>query len=87
MATRSTQSTLTFRRAFRLSAIEGALPAGAYRVVVDAEEIPGLSFLAFKRTATMLHVPALETSGGPHQMFVVDAGELAAAFETDHRDA
>jgi hypothetical protein len=78
---------LTFRRPFALSAIDGLLSAGSYRLVVDEEEIPGLSFLAFKRTATMLHIPALSTPGGPNQVFVVNADELAAVLEADRRDA
>ena len=86
MATRTTETTLTFRRPFTLSAVGESLPAGAYRVAVDEDEILGLSFLAFRRTATMLHVPALSAPIGLRQMFVVDADELAAAVETDRLD-
>lgn len=85
--TRSTETTLTFRRPFVLSAVDGPMSAGTYRLVVDEEEMPGLSFLAFKRSATMLHVPALSAPHGPNQVFTVDADELAAAFETDHLGA
>jgi hypothetical protein len=53
--------------------------------VVDEDEIPGLSFLAFKRTATVLHTPALSSSRGTNQAYVVDAKELAAALEDDQR--
>jgi hypothetical protein len=35
----------------------------------------------------MLHVPALSAPGGPNQMFVVNADELAAACEADRRGA
>jgi hypothetical protein len=87
MTTRTTETTLTFRRPFALSAVDRPLSAGTYRLVVDEEDIPGLSFLAFKRTATMLHVPALSSPGGPNQMFVVDADELATAFEADRSGA
>jgi hypothetical protein len=87
MATRTTETTLTFRHPFALSAVDRPLSAGTYRLVVDEEDMPGLSFLAFKRTATMLHVPALSSPGGPNQMFVVDSDQLAAAFETDHSGA
>jgi hypothetical protein len=48
MATRSKETTLTFSKAFALSEVDRQLPAGTYRVVVDEEDIPGLSFLAFK---------------------------------------
>jgi len=83
MATRSEETTLTFSKAFTLSEVDRPLPAGTYRVVVDEEDIPGLSFLAFRRIATMLHLPALSAPGGPVEMFLVNPDELAAALETD----
>jgi hypothetical protein len=84
MSTRSTETTLTFSKAFALSEVDRPLPAGTYRVVVDEENISGLSFFAFRRAATMLHVPALSAPGGRHEMFLVNADELAAVFEADH---
>jgi len=83
MATRSKETTLTFSKALALSEVDRPLPAGSYRVVVDEEEIPGLTFLAFRRIATMLHVPALSEPGGPTEMFLVNPNELAAALEAD----
>lgn len=87
MVTRTREATLTFRRAFAVSAVDLPLAAGTYRLVVDEEDIPGLSFLAFRRTATMLHVPALSGSGGPRQVFLVDGDELAAAVDADRLGA
>ncbi len=84
MTTRSTETTLTFSKAFALPEVGRPLPAGTYRVVVDEEDIPGLSFVAFRRTATMLHVPALSAPGGLQEMFLVNPDGLAAAFEADH---
>jgi hypothetical protein len=83
MATRSKETTQTFSKAFALSAVDRPLPAGTYRVVYDEEDIPGLSFLAFRRVATMLQVPALSAPGGPTEMFLVNPDELAAALEAD----
>ena len=83
MATRSKDTTLTFSKAFALSEVDRLLPAGTYRVVYDEEDIPGLSFLAFRRVATMLQVPALSAPGGPIEMFLVNPDELAAALEAD----
>jgi hypothetical protein len=86
MTTRTTETALTFRRPFTRSAVGQHPPAGAYRIAVDEDEILGLSFVAFRRTATMLHVPALSASIGRAEMFVLDADELAAAIETDRLD-
>ena len=83
MTTRSRETTATFSRAFALSDVDRLLPAGTYRIVVDEEDIPGLSFLAFRRTATMLHLPALSAPGDISEVFLVNPDELAAAFEAD----
>ena len=83
MTTRSRETTLTFSKAFALSDVDSPLPAGTYRVVVDEEDITGLSFLAFRRVATMLQVPALSAPGGTTEMFLVNPDELAAALEAD----
>jgi hypothetical protein len=80
-------ATLTFCRPFVLSAVDCPAPAGMYRLAIDEDEAPGLSFLTFKRVATMLYVSALSTPGGPHPMFAVNADELAAAFAGDRRGA
>ena len=75
MAKRSNETTLTFSKALALSE-----PIG---VVYDEEDIPGLSFLAFRRVATMLQVPALSAPGGQIEMFLVNPDELAA-LGADH---
>ena len=66
-----------------LKSVEKVLPAGTYRLDTDEEEILGISFLAFARTATMLHVPAGSMPGDAHEVFTIDPIELAAALEAD----
>lgn len=83
MAVRTTETTATFKRFFTLPSIDGAQPEGTYRLVVDDEEILGLSFLAFRRMATMLLTPAISISGGPDQVFPVTSAEIATALEAD----
>ena len=83
MTTRSTDSTVTFARPFRLTAFDGAQPAGTYRLVVDEEEILGLSFVAYRRTATMLHIPDVANTSPSRQSLLVDHAELSAALEKD----
>jgi len=60
-------------------------PAGNYRLVIDEEEIPGLSCVAYKRRATMLHVPCMNAVGGKQEVFTIDSAELANALEADAR--
>lgn len=86
MTTRTTEATVTFRRPFTLDALDGVQPAGTYRVETDEELLPGLSFDAFQRVATMLHLPAMSAPGGRRQVVTVDPAELAAALAADGRD-
>jgi hypothetical protein len=84
MALRTTETTVTFKHPFILTSLDGRQPAGTYRLVMDEEEILGLSFLAFRRTATMLHIPAISPAPGRlNQVFPVNSAELAAALEAD----
>jgi hypothetical protein len=83
MAGRSTEKTITFLHPFSLSALDGVQPAGDYRVVVDEEEVEGLSFLVYRRTATMLHTPSAGSRSGRHQVFLVNPSELEAALDAD----
>jgi hypothetical protein len=84
MNVRTTETTVTFRRPFMLSALDCPQPAGTYRLVTEEEQIEGLSFVAFQRVATLLHTPAISArSGGTHQVFVVDLVELETALKAD----
>ncbi|WEX10675.1 hypothetical protein [Chelativorans sp. AA-79] len=83
MTVRTTDTEITFARPFMLSAFDAWQPAGTYRLVVDEEEIFGLSFLAYRRKATMLHIPAISARSDRHQVVDVDPEELAAALDAD----
>ena len=82
---RTIETMVMFRHPFVLTALETAQPAGTYRLVTEEEEIAGLSFVAFRRTATMLHLPALPATGATHQVVSVDPVEWAAVVEADGR--
>lgn len=86
MNIRTTETTVTFKHPFMLQAFDGKQPAGTYKLVIDEEEIIGLSFLAYQRTATMLHTPALAAFDGKHQVFPTNAEELATALQVDTRE-
>ena len=86
MSIRTTETTVTFRRPFTLAALEGAQPAGTYRLVTEEEQIPGLSFVAFRRVATLLHLPANPVPGRMCQVVDVPSDELAAALAADAND-
>ena len=56
MNTRSSRSVVTFSNAFALPGYPEELPAGDYEVVVEEELLQGISFEAYRRTATFLSV-------------------------------
>ena len=83
MTVRTTQTTVTFRRPFMLEAFDSPQPAGTYRLVIEEEDIPGLTFLVYRRTATMLYIP---NSAGHLAVFFIGSAELAIALEADERE-
>ncbi len=83
MMTRTTRTSVTFRRPFTLSPLDGLQPAGTYQLEIDDEQIEGLSFRAYRRTAMMLHLPADPAPGATRQVVKVDSEELALALLAD----
>ena len=77
----TTRKLVTFPQPFLLRAIDAVVPAGAYNVDTDEELIDGLSFLAYRRTATWIHVPSITTKSGSSQMILVQPSELEGGYE------
>ena len=57
MNLRTTSRTITFARPFSLDGLDETQPAGTYTVQTDEEPIEGLSFLAYRRVATVIFLP------------------------------
>lgn len=87
MNVRTREAAITFDHPFHLSEAEGVLPAGTYRVAIDEEQILGLSFIAYRRVATMLHTPALAAPQGRSAILSVNAAELDAALLNDQQQS
>jgi len=85
MPDRSAETLVTFQHPFALRSSDEVLPAGTYRLVIDEEEILGLSFPAYRRTASTLHTPAVSVVATQRQAFPVEAGELEDALDADQR--
>lgn len=82
MTTRTARTTVTFTRRFAFDGIEGEHPPGTYDVDTDEELIEDLSFLAWRRVATAIHLP----KGGAMQMHRIDPAELDANLAADAAD-
>ena len=77
---------MTFRHPFFLAGIEEELPAGGYTVETDERPIEGLSFNAYRRVRTLIHLPATKAgSQGLTRMLEVDPNALDAAQKRDQR--
>lgn len=82
-AQRTTRRTVTFSRPFMLSGIGSIQPAGTYTVETDEELVQEVSLPAYRRTATLMLLPA--QSKGPilAQIATIDPLELEVALERD----
>ncbi|GHF68780.1 hypothetical protein [Seohaeicola zhoushanensis] len=95
MTMRSTRSTVTFSNPFTLPEYPGELPAGDYEVLVEEELIQGLSFEAYRRTATYLTVRGRGRHVGRFELRAISDSDLkqalsrdqGAAKKNDHSDA
>jgi hypothetical protein len=79
MNTRSTRSTVTFSSPFTLPGYLGELPAGDYEVLVEEELLQGLSFEAYRRTATFLTVCGKGRQAGRSELRPTTESDLKRA--------
>ena len=73
----------TFARLFPLSGIDEVQPAETYTVETDEELLPGLSFLAYRRIATLIFLPSRPGGAFLEQVVNIDPLELEAAGKGD----
>jgi hypothetical protein len=83
MDRRTSRRTVTFARPFSLRGIDGVQPAGAYLVETDEELIPGLSFIAWRRVASLMFLPSRPGGSVPGRIATIDPLELEAAQARD----
>ncbi len=83
MTARSHSSTVVFNHPFELKGVDRILPPGDYRIVTDEELIEELSFPVYRRTATMIFVPAASHRASSVEMVTIDPQELQTAQERD----
>ena len=83
MTMRSTRSTVTFSNPFNLPGYPGALPSGDYEVLVEEELLEGLSFTAYRRTATYMTVRGSGTHAGRTELRAISNSDLEKALRQD----
>ena len=85
MTLKTERATISFMNPFSLRELDGAQPAGDYIVETDRELIEGISWLAYRRVATFLHVPRISASQGFSQRVTVNQADFEAALMKDRR--
>lgn len=83
MTVRTSQRTVTFTRPFSLSGIDEVQAAGTYTVQTREELLADLSFLAWRRIATLIFLPSRPGGAFVEQLVDIDPLELEAAQERD----
>ena len=79
MFTRTQTRIVHFQRPFRLFGLEGTQPPGDYQVQDDEEQITGISWLAYRRIATLIEI----VSGPTTSLVPIDHADLEAAMDKD----
>ena len=83
MTVRTTKKTVTFVNPFTLGDSDEIFPPGTYEVETDEELLEGLSFRAYRRTLTLIHLPGESGIPGLSQVLTIDPNELDAALKRD----
>lgn len=83
MSSRSTEATVTFQQPFHMKGLDQAQPAGTYLVVTEEDLIDSLSFPAWHRTGTQLHLPAIGVPSLSRQAITIDPADLSSALLAD----
>lgn len=79
MVTRMLSRQVTFRHPFVLAGFERVEPAGIYTVDTEEETLDEVSFLAWRRVATVIHIVS-----GPETAYVrIDPADLDKALARD----
>lgn len=90
MTLRTKRETVTFAHSFTVPGVDGAYPAGAYAVQTDEEAVEGLSFVAYRRVATVIFLPMPHRGAGSFQAVPIDphlieAGRVKATPASNDR--
>ncbi|WP_310473683.1 hypothetical protein [Sandarakinorhabdus sp.] len=85
MMTRTSKARIQFLHPFRLSGSGGPQPAGTYWLIIDEEELSGLSFVTYRTVLAMLQVPALGRFTPISRMLPINLDELDACISADRQ--
>ena len=87
MTMRTSKKTVTFRKSFVLGGFDEVMPAGAYSVETDEELLQGISFPAYRRILTVIHLHSKSDNPRLTRTLTIDPNELDAALKRDQAPA
>lgn len=85
MQARTRHSIVRFLNPFTLTGLDRMQPAGEYDIDEDEQSVEGMSWIAWHRVATTIHLPARQEGVRSRQMVKIDHAELEAALEQDRQ--
>ena len=86
MSKRTMNTTVTFEHPFSLNGFDRPQAPGTYAVRTDEELIEGISFEAYRRTATAISIP-VAAGRGSFQVIATDPHELETALAADRANS
>lgn len=83
MTTRTSLTNVTFHRSFALGGFDEQFPEGVYTIETDEELLEGISFVAYRRISTLIHLHIDPKHPGLMRTLTIDPNELHAALARD----
>ena len=87
MLARTTHRTVHFDQPFWMPDLGEMVPAGDYEVDEDEELIEGISWLAYRRVATFIKLPATAENKYRMRLIAIDPEELERLTAVDRNEA
>ena len=83
MQSRTNKLIFHFNNTFSFGGSERVFPPGDYSILEDEELIEGNTWLAYRRKATFIQIPAIGTVETPPQKLEINHDELKAILDQD----
>jgi len=80
---RTCKNIVNFSKPFVLNGLDEVLPPGGYITETDEELLEGLSFLAYRRISTRIHLQPDSDNIGRSRTLIIDPKELDTALLLD----
>ena len=87
MTIRTSSKFVIFNHPFKIGMLSEFQPAGSYQVDTDEELIEGLSFVAYKRILTIIHLHSKNKLKSLTRALTISAKDLEIALQKDRSDS